>query len=148
MLQLRGFSPAVERHRHTTALHDGDKGDQPFRTVAHGNRDPITRCNAAGVLEVAGKRVDCVEELRKSPRLVQIFDKECVAKLSTRGHHCAEIGLGIAVRLDRVAIARGLNHLERRTGSGQLCDSGVVCGSEFAHGAQKLQLRAVCVRPA
>ena len=98
--------------------------------------------------EVAGKRVDCVEELRKSPRLVQIFDKECVAKLSTRGHHCAEIGLGIAVRLDRVAIARGLNHLERRTGSGQLCDSGVVCGSEFAHGAQKLQLRAVCVRPA
>ena len=99
-------------------------------------------------MQVASKRVDRVKELRKGPGLVQIFDEERVAKLSTGGHDCAEIGLGIAVRFDRVAIARGLNHLERRTGSGQLCDSGVVCGSEFAHVAQKLQLRAVCVRPA
>ena len=148
MLQLRGLAPAIKRHRHATALHDGDKRDQPFRTVAHGNRDPITRRNAAGLLQVACEGIDCVEELRKGPRLVQIFDEECVAKLSTGGHDCAEIGLGIAVRLDRVAIARGVNHLERRAGSGQLCDSGVVCGSEFAHGAQKLQLRAMCVRPA
>ena len=95
---------------------------------------------------MACQGIDCFKELIKGPFLIEVFEKERIAKLTSRCHHAAEVGFCVPVGLHEIVATQGISHLERRSRTCQLCDGGVMCGSEFTHSGRSTVQRTWVVR--